>query len=142
LPKREIPILAAGPAVSFALAAFGYFTLQYLAINHPDLVFRVRGSHGYDFTLLGHALDICFTMNLVLGIFNCIPIYPLDGGQIVHNILRLFIPDRKANKVALFLAFVFAVLFLGWLYSLNQQVDIYSCILIGWLLFNAHRYLG
>jgi Zn-dependent protease len=143
-PVREIIILAAGPAVSFILAAIGWYGLHYLEHHHPGLVYQIidRETGEGRITLLGHALWICFSMNLILGIFNSIPIYPLDGGQIVHNILLIFLRDRVANRVALVLAFVFAVVFLAWSYHRSGEIDPYTCILVGWLLFNANRYLA
>ena len=36
--------------------------------------------------------------NLLLLLFNMIPIYPLDGGKILKNILKIFCGNRRANK--------------------------------------------
>lgn len=38
--------------------------------------------------------------NLLILIFNLLPIYPLDGGRILINILKIFCGNRKANKYA------------------------------------------
>lgn len=35
--------------------------------------------------------------NFLIFIFNLIPIYPLDGGRIIKNILKIFLGNRKAN---------------------------------------------
>ena len=35
--------------------------------------------------------------NLLLFLFNMLPIYPLDGGRILKNILKMFFANRKAN---------------------------------------------
>ena len=40
--------------------------------------------------------DILYS-NLILGLFNLIPIYPLDGGRIIKNILKIFFGNKKAN---------------------------------------------
>lgn len=47
--------------------------------------------------------DIIYA-NLIIFIINMIPIYPLDGGRIIKNILKLLLGNRKAldytNKVS------------------------------------------
>ena len=35
--------------------------------------------------------------NLLIFLFNMLPIYPLDGGRILKNILKMFFINRKAN---------------------------------------------
>ena len=42
--------------------------------------------------------DIFNKYNLYIILFNLIPIYPLDGGRILVNILKIFYGNRKANK--------------------------------------------
>lgn len=36
--------------------------------------------------------------NFLICIFNLLPIYPLDGGRILKNILKIFYGNRKANE--------------------------------------------
>lgn len=36
-------------------------------------------------------------INLIITIFNLIPIYPLDGGRILKSIMKITVGDRKAN---------------------------------------------
>lgn len=41
--------------------------------------------------------DSLIYANILIAIFNLIPIYPLDGGRIVKNILAMYIGNKKAN---------------------------------------------
>ena len=78
-PRRGMMIVAAaGPAMNFALA-----WLTALALNiAPDP----------DSTLGGLVVDFAFPFllfNLLLGLFNLLPIPPLDGGRIIVGLLPL-----------------------------------------------------
>lgn len=45
-------------------------------------------------------LDLFVRINLLLFLFNMVPAYPLDGGQILHAILWFFLPQRRALHYA------------------------------------------
>jgi len=70
-PRRDTAIVAfAGPASNFLLAGV------------LSLIFRVTPS-----TLVGSFLLTFIELNLILGIFNLIPIPPLDGSKILSGVL-------------------------------------------------------
>jgi Zn-dependent protease len=85
-PRRLMAIVAvAGPAMNFALALAAGFAL-----------------HG------GVALDYLIffiQINLVIGIFNLIPLPPMDGGRIAVGVLPLPLAFRlaKAERLGIFL---------------------------------------
>jgi Zn-dependent protease len=142
LPRREILIIAAGPLVSFALAGIGYFGLHWVAENHNSWLWADDGGK----SLLFNFLVITYSVNWLLGLFNSLPIYPLDGGQVVYNLL--LVTTRRqllARQISLTLAVVGALAYL--LYSIHQHGDtfdnstMYLAALLGWLLFNAFQYL-
>ncbi|RKH19028.1 site-2 protease family protein [Corallococcus sp. CA031C] len=59
----------------------------------------------------------CFTLamlNLVLGVFNLLPAFPMDGGRIVRAALTPRLGVVRATRVAAALGRVFAVLFGVW----------------------------
>jgi Zn-dependent protease len=92
-PRRPGALLwsiAAGPLVNVALVPptviLAYFSQSVFPSADADL---------YQF------IDMVATINLILLIFNMLPIYPLDGGQIVHAILWFFMgPWRSLNVAA------------------------------------------
>lgn len=70
--SEEFLISAAGPAMSFGLSLIFWL----LSILIPSGVAQVKG--------LAEYLAI---MNLVLGIFNLIPAFPLDGGRVLKSLV-------------------------------------------------------
>lgn len=102
-PPRPWPTLwsiAAGPLVNVALLPVfygAYFILRGSLYQHPTTPFE---SYLY---ILAH-------INLGLLIFNMMPIYPLDGGQIVQSILWLFVGRGKSLQVTAGIGFVVAAI--------------------------------
>ena len=92
---------AAGPAANFALAllaalamrvgiAAGYFTLPAGSLSLETLAVAPEGvAQG-----LALFLSVLFSINLILGCFNLIPLPPLDGYAIVPIVLN----DRMRDK--------------------------------------------
>ena len=49
-------------------------------------------------------------MNVMLGSFNLLPGFPMDGGRVFRSVMRLFLSRSKATLVAMWVGRVFAVL--------------------------------
>lgn len=87
-PKRDMLLVAAaGPGSNFLMALFWAFALA-LALRIP---FSLPGVRQF---LLSMA-QIGITFNVLLAIFNLIPIPPLDGGRV----LRGLVPERLGHKL-------------------------------------------
>ncbi len=88
--------LAAGPLVNMALFPLLYFARE--AASSPA---------GYEFTPnLAHFANSIFFINLGILIFNLLPIFPLDGGQILRALLWFFIGPIRSLYVATILGFL------------------------------------
>ena len=98
MPRRgwqEFLVALAGPLVSFALCGLGFLALNTLPIeNH----------------FLAYTLVYLYYLNLVLGCFNLLPGFPMDGGRIFRSAMMLFLSRPKATLVAMWIGRVFAVL--------------------------------
>jgi Zn-dependent protease len=84
----DLAIVIAGPLVSFILAAFYALGTQLLTYFLP----QIAASNILPPAIYGYLLVFCFYGNLInlgLGIFNCLPIFPMDGGQATFNILHI-----------------------------------------------------
>lgn len=84
-PRQEIIVAISGPLVNFALALILYAVMAVLdrPIN-PE----------FDF------LASLFAINLVLGLFNLIPAYPMDGGRILRGLLATRVTYLRATRYA------------------------------------------
>lgn len=141
LPRRDLLIIAAGPAVSFILAGLGYGALHLVMNHHPEWLLDDRSP-----SILFMFLTAMYEVNLLMGIFNSLPIYPLDGGQIVYNLV-LGTTGRQllARQVALTLAVVGALAYIGYeLHMHGNELDqgmIYLIVLMFFLVYQAFLYL-
>lgn len=91
--RDSVPITAAGPISNLLLSLIGY-TLMLLVPGIPYV-------------------DDFAKVNLILFIFNILPIYPMDGGRILKDVLVLKMRNRyKANRIAGFTSLVTASLLL------------------------------
>jgi len=106
-PGAYLWSIAAGPLVNAVL--FPLLTL--LAVAAARLDWRTVHPDFYNFVVA------IFLMNGVLLFFNLIPVYPLDGGQIVRGLLWLKIGPIRSLKVASIIGFGGAILFALWAFT-------------------------
>lgn len=101
-PSHEIVILISGPLFNLfnALA----FNILYQYFNNPLIK------------------EIVY-VNTVLGVFNLIPISPLDGGKIIRLYLSYFMGYGKAIKISLFFSKISSIMlfFIG-IYLLQYDI--------------------
>ena len=114
--KDEIYIAIAGPISNFVICVIllGFWWL-------------FPGSYG-------STIEI-FETNLVMGIFNLLPFFPLDGGRVVLAIISTKYSRRFGAKIVKNATKIFAmVLFVGFLLSILNKVNI-TLGIMGFLLF-------
>lgn len=99
-PFAEFLITILGPAVNFVIAA---------ALLPFIWRFLFGGEVLYEYSLHGFLYQL-FLANLVMAIFNFLPVYPMDGGRILRAILSVRLPYLRATWWALTVARVLAPL--------------------------------
>ena len=93
-PSRELLISGAGPLVNFvivfalwiAIALFSDGFRQEFSYNIPNLVITLM------------------YLNLVMGVFNLLPVFPMDGGRILRALLALKFSYLTATRSAVLIA--------------------------------------
>jgi stage IV sporulation protein FB len=95
-PWQEIVVAVSGPIVNFVLAAVFFLLLWFTG-----------GAFGFGESFFSDLLAI----NLVLGTFNLIPAFPMDGGRVLRALLAVRFPYLKATRYARAVGQVIALLF-------------------------------
>lgn len=97
-PKKELLITLAGPAVNLfiagALILFGNTIPESFLDRAPTLA---------------QILPFLLFINLIMGFFNLIPVFPMDGGRIFRSILALFLSYLKATRIAVWVGKLLAI---------------------------------
>jgi Zn-dependent protease/CBS domain-containing protein len=108
-PSHELLIAAVGPAVNFVIALG--LSLALLLVMGARLFFNpghlVRLLLGPDSFL--SLVVYLLSANLVLGIFNLIPAFPMDGGRMVRAFLAVWTSYPRATRIAARIGQVMAV---------------------------------
>ena len=123
-PRRGMMLVAAaGPAMNFALAWVSGLLLH-PAGGLEDLLSPDSVAWVYRFLLLS------ILANLVLGLFNLLPIVPLDGGRILAGLLpaRLALPFMRLEPFGLLLV-------IGAIFVLPRVAEGFDPV--GWALKNV-----
>lgn len=135
---REIAVTAAGPGVNYLLAAIAGGAMYGLRTYAPDLL---RDDQGVE-TIWAIQLYWLVAVNLLLAIFNSLPLFPLDGGHIAYGLLRLMrVADAGARKACVALAIATGVGVIAFDVWLNGQPDLFIVVLIVFLISQSIQWL-
>lgn len=101
VPKKEIWMAFAGPLISFIISGLSFLlwfiffqSHMFISQNSPfDLIFFYSG-----------------IINLVVGLFNLLPIFPCDGGRILRSFLTYYTHDHfKATIAAIRIGMIMSI---------------------------------
>jgi Zn-dependent protease/CBS domain-containing protein len=145
--RVELVMALAGPLTSFALGII-FGVLSALAAG-PVAIDPANPSAG--FAALGPIATLLAWLapvNIILGIFNLVPGFPLDGGRVLRAIMwaatgDFVVATRRASRAGQFFAWV--LMALGFLMILGLRVPFFGTgalsglwlAFIGWFLNNA-----
>ena len=123
-PRRDFAIVAAAGPVSNLLLATGLAMVRSLVeATHP--------SPGTTMELVAAFLLQAVVLNVLLAVFNMIPVPPLDGGNVAigllpHNLAQVFARMRPYGFLILY-----ALMFTGILWEITRPVQ---SLILTWLL--------
>ncbi|MGD8621569.1 MAG: site-2 protease family protein, partial [Anaerolineales bacterium] len=98
-PIQEFLIAIAGPAVNFGLAIIlglvAWIAQFNISLNQlPSLLLNLDG------VSVATLFVYTFASNLLLGVFNLIPAFPMDGGRILRALLAMRLSYPRATVIA------------------------------------------
>jgi Zn-dependent protease len=94
-PSRELLITLAGPAVNFAIAG-----LLWAIVGVPDgFPGWPPGNISVEVNAQGFG-QLVLIWNLLMGLFNLLPAFPMDGGRILRALLATRMPYLRATWLA------------------------------------------
>lgn len=143
-PRQQIAISLAGPFAGFLFAVLVMAGVTIL--GGTLLTSRLFGFLPLPLTAImpfgGSVLSMFLTMllfvNVFWGIFNLLPVYPLDGGQVTRNVLIQYDPMDGARK-SLWLSVLMGGIIA--LVGLLLMKSVYIAFLFGLLAFQSYQSL-
>jgi Zn-dependent protease/CBS domain-containing protein len=118
-PAREAWMALAGPLASFAIAGLSFLSFELLPIPAEA----------------GAALAAFAMTNALLGVFNLLPAFPMDGGRVLRGVLARWMGRDRATVVAARIGKGMAALFaLVALWSFNLIL-----LLIAWFVYSGAK---
>lgn len=95
-PGATLWSIAAGPLVNVALLA--PLTLLWTSSLALGMTGAAPNAHSF--------IQALWVINLLLLLFNLLPVYPLDGGQILHSLLWFWLGRARSLMVATLVGFL------------------------------------
>lgn len=116
--RDSIPVVAAGPLSNLLLVIFCIPLYMVFAETNP---------------IAGDFINDLFIINLLMFIFNILPIYPMDGGRLLKDFLFLKMKSnrRLAKKIAGSVSLLFSIALLVYSISISAIIlVVFSCLFI------------
>ena len=125
-PREELLIAVAGPAMNVALVLLGLVLGVRFAADWDPLLFPL--------TLAEFGRHLV-AVNVVMGLFNFLPIFPMDGGRVLRALLSMRLPYLQATRWAVGTGKVLALAAMGLLAFWPNQPNWMGMALFTFIFF-------
>ncbi len=142
-PWDQVAVSLAGPGAMFLLVLVLWVVLR---VSGTPLVFHWGGPLGIGWSFqhlenprLVILLHYLVAINLFWGLFNLLPVYPLDGGQILRVLLVHYVGGPALPlvfRISMIVALTVAALLL---WRLGLRDGLFPAVILGVLAFQNHR---
>lgn len=123
-PRRQAAMSIAGPLANFSLALValilikvlivaGVLVPSHLGASWPQVALPASGAESGVLGALSMALSVTLVLNLILGVFNLIPLPPLDGAGVCEGLWPKSL-GKVYEKMAALPVFQLVGLVLAW----------------------------
>jgi stage IV sporulation protein FB len=122
-PWQDLLISLAGPLSSFAMMGLSLYAMGHFAAVYRDAML--------------HALvPRMAAANYFWGMFNLIPLAPLDGGHATREFFRMFLNERVSFVMATWFGLIVGVAVVVW--GLITR-DVFIALFVGWLVYASYE---
>ncbi|MEO0226100.1 MAG: site-2 protease family protein [candidate division WOR-3 bacterium] len=129
-PKQEFKIAIIGPLINFAIVTILWFVVGFLfkfrVITHFAELKLIVGQISWR----GMLFYLIFA-NLILGLFNLIPAFPMDGGRVLRSLLAMKMNYLKATRRAVLIGEIIAIILGLWGFMFSN----FFLVLIAFFVF-------
>ena len=73
--------------------------------------------------------------NILIGVFNLIPIYPLDGGKLLNLFINNFLPYKKTLKLIIKISYLLVFI----IFIIQKNITINILVMLLFLLVVIHK---
>jgi tetratricopeptide (TPR) repeat protein len=140
-PLHRFAIFAAGPLATMLLGVL--FIVAYLVSYIYIYVYISRHVSVTTFLWLQTLTRLFLSLgslNIILFVFNMLPIYPLDGGNILHALAELFFGESNANLITLIVSIPVLIGLIAFGIFAHDYILLAFCILIALAVSTLNRH--
>jgi tetratricopeptide (TPR) repeat protein len=135
-PSHNLVISAAGPLVNMLMGFLFVATYILLYLLAP------RAPTPSAFIWMQTFMELCFSLaflNVVLVFFNLLPIYPLDGGNILHAMLDGLFGRSNADLITMLISIPVLLCLIAFGVFTRDYLLLASCVLIALAVGTLNR---